>query len=542
MDFASQQSLLSELGAASGRAQLERSTGEPDRSRSGARPGPLPHAPARSGLEGALMAKTIDEQPRPTMKDRVNKLVDGVQGSQAWSSIFRPGSIFRKGYTDSPRNRSYVIMNSVLYHLHPVKVKRHAVKVSYTLCLGGLSFFLFILLTVTGIFLMFFYRPEATAAWNDISNLQTSVTFGLLVRNMHRWGAHFMVLSVFLHMARVFYHGAYKPPREFNWVIGVILLMLTLLLSFTGYLLPWDQLALWAVTVGTNMMGYTPVFGEEVRFVLLGGAEIGPETLLRWYVLHVLLLPVHHRDLHGHPLLAGPQGRRDQWTALNGLARCLLAVSRCPGGRRSPSTCMLTARGPSARDTVSSERRWRDRDSRAPPEAGPGGRDKAARTRQPQARRRAGGRRVGPALAEIRIPAHLLERSRRPPRPGGRGGRGDGAAGRRCRRRRPGGLRRAGPAGGRRRAGRRRSGRAHPAPADGRQERLDPGGQGVAGRQGAHLAAPAGRRVRRLARLPGLHVRLLDLRQRPAARSWPTPTRRRTRRRRRGTSSACRSC
>jgi quinol-cytochrome oxidoreductase complex cytochrome b subunit len=237
------------------------------------------------------VAKTIDGQPKPTAKERVNKLVDSVQGSQAWSSIFRPGSIFRKGYTDSPRNRSYVIMNSVLYHLHPVKVKRHAVKVSYTLCLGGLSFFLFILLTVTGIFLMFFYRPTTAQAWNDIYTLQTSVTFGLLVRNMHRWGAHLMVLSVFLHMARVFYHGAYKPPREFNWVIGVILLTLTLLLSFTGYLLPWDQLALWAVTVGTNMMGYTPVFGTEVRFVLLGGVEIGSETLLRWYVLHVLMLP-----------------------------------------------------------------------------------------------------------------------------------------------------------------------------------------------------------------------------------------------------------
>ena len=143
------------------------------------------------------MAKIIDDKPRPTVKDRVNSTVDAVQGSQAWSSIFRPGSIFRKGYTDSPRNRSYVIMNSVLYHLHPVKVKRHAVKVSYTLCLGGLSFFLFILLTVTGIFLMFFYRPETTAAWNDIQNLQTSVTFGLLVRNMHRWGAHLMVLAVF---------------------------------------------------------------------------------------------------------------------------------------------------------------------------------------------------------------------------------------------------------------------------------------------------------------------------------------------------------
>ena len=99
-------------------------------------------------------------------------------------------------------------MNSVLYHLHPVKVKRHAVKVSYTLCLGGLSFFLFILLTVTGIFLMFFYRPEATAAWDDISNLQTSVTFGLLVRNMHRWGAHLMVL------VGVLAHGPRLLPRR----------------------------------------------------------------------------------------------------------------------------------------------------------------------------------------------------------------------------------------------------------------------------------------------------------------------------------------
>ena len=211
--------------------------------------------------------------------DKAKDLGGRVQGSQAWVSIFRPGSIFRKGYTDSPRNRSYVIMNSVLYHLHPVKVKRHGVRVSYTLCLGGLSFFLFILLTVTGIFLMFFYRPTAAQAWDDIYILQTEVAFGLLV------------LTVFLHMARVFYHGAYKPPREFNWVIGVILLTLTLLLSFTGYLLPWDQLALWAVTVGTNMMGFTPVFGDQVRFVLLSGVEIGTDTLLRWYVLHVLMLP-----------------------------------------------------------------------------------------------------------------------------------------------------------------------------------------------------------------------------------------------------------
>src|SRR5437016_3159143 len=113
----------------------------------------------------------------------------------------------------------------------------------------------------------------------------------MIMSNMHRGAAHGMVIFIWLHMFRVFMTGCYKPPREFNWVVGVNLLTLTLLLSFTGYLLPWDQLSLWAVTVGTNMMGYTPVFGGQVKFVLLGSKEISGETLLRRYVLHVLLLP-----------------------------------------------------------------------------------------------------------------------------------------------------------------------------------------------------------------------------------------------------------
>jgi len=164
------------------------------------------------------------------LKDTAVGVGDSLKGSAFWSSIFRPGSPFRKGYTDSPRNRSYVVMNNVLYHLHPVKVKRHGVRLSYTLCLGGLSFFLFIVLTITGIWLMFYFRPTGELAYVDIQALQTSVAFGSLVRNMHRWGAHLMVLVVFLHMSRVFYHGAYKAPREFNWVIGVILLFLNLIL------------------------------------------------------------------------------------------------------------------------------------------------------------------------------------------------------------------------------------------------------------------------------------------------------------------------
>jgi quinol-cytochrome oxidoreductase complex cytochrome b subunit len=223
--------------------------------------------------------------------ERVKEVNEKIWGSQVAESILRPGSPFKKGYSDSPRNRSYVVMNNVLYHLHPVKVKRHGVKLSYTLCLGGLSFFLFILLTITGIFLMFYYTPSAETAYADIEALSTNVAFGSMVRNLHRWGAHLMVLSVFLHMSRVFYHGAYKPPREFNWVVGVVLLFLTLLLSFSGYLLPWDQLALWAVTVGTNMAGFVPVVGAQVKFALLAGVEVSAATLLRFYVLHVLALP-----------------------------------------------------------------------------------------------------------------------------------------------------------------------------------------------------------------------------------------------------------
>jgi len=125
---------------------------------------------------------------RTTLGERIAGVGTRIRGSEAWESIFRPGSPMRKGYADSPRNRSYVIMNNVLYHLHPVKVKRHAVRLSYTLCLGGLSFFLFILLTITGIFLMFYYTPSATQAYPDIQALSTDVAFGQIVRNLHRWG------------------------------------------------------------------------------------------------------------------------------------------------------------------------------------------------------------------------------------------------------------------------------------------------------------------------------------------------------------------
>ena len=206
------------------------------------------------------------------------------------SSVWR--SLFRQPYPTTSRTRALAVMNNVFLHLHPVRVKKHAVRYTYTFCLGGVSFFLFLVLTVTGVYLMFFYVPSVTRAYQDILSIENSVAFGTFVRNMHRWGAHLMVLTVFLHMIRVFYHGAYKPPREFNWVIGVILLFCTLWLSFTGYILPWDQIAFWAITVGMQMATYAPLLSRESSFVLLGGVEVGQGTLIRFYVMHVIAFPL----------------------------------------------------------------------------------------------------------------------------------------------------------------------------------------------------------------------------------------------------------
>ena len=206
------------------------------------------------------------------------------------SALWR--SLFRQPYPTTSRTRALAVMNNVFLHLHPVRVKRHAVRYTYTFCLGGVSFFLFLALTVTGLYLMFFYVPSISRAYQDIQAIEASVAFGGFVRNMHRWAAHLMVLTVFLHMIRVFYHGAYKPPREFNWVIGVVLLFCTLWLSFTGYLLPWDQIAFWAITVGTQMALYAPIAGPESSFFLLGGIQVGQDTLLRFYVMHVIAFPL----------------------------------------------------------------------------------------------------------------------------------------------------------------------------------------------------------------------------------------------------------
>jgi quinol-cytochrome oxidoreductase complex cytochrome b subunit len=205
--------------------------------------------------------------------------------TQVWTSIFRHGR------PDSDRNRVLVMLSNVFLHLHPVRLRKSGVRLRYTWCMGGLSFFLFLSLTLTGLLLMFYYRPTLEYAYTDIVGLREHVPLGIM---------------------RVFMTGSYKPPREFNWSVGVIMLVLTLLLSFTGYLLPWDQLAIWAITVGSGMARATPFLGHEgpgaallklgnvplihaqddARFALLGGTFVGEGALLRFYVLHCVGLPL----------------------------------------------------------------------------------------------------------------------------------------------------------------------------------------------------------------------------------------------------------
>lgn len=216
----------------------------------------------------------------------MSTFIDFITHSRVWRSFFR------HGWPDNPLDRSLVMTTNLFFHLHPVKVNRKSLKATYSMGLGILSTISFVELTVTGMLLMFYYAPAVEHAYGDILRLQTQISFGQLLRNLHRWGAHLMVILVVLHMARVFYTGAYKPPRQFNWVVGVFLLLLTLGASFTGYLLPWDQLAYWAITVGTSVASYAPLIGSQIRQFLLGGTEIGQEALVRFYALHVFLIPI----------------------------------------------------------------------------------------------------------------------------------------------------------------------------------------------------------------------------------------------------------
>jgi menaquinol-cytochrome c reductase cytochrome b subunit len=157
--------------------------------------------------------------------------------------------------------------------------------------LGSATLFAFIVQAVTGVFLAMFYTPSATQAYASISHINNEVPLGQLVHGMHKWGSSVMVILIFLHMGRTFFFGAYKYPRELNWVIGVVLLILTMTMAFTGYLLPFDQRSFWASIVGININGTGPVVGPYLSDFLRAGPELGATTLSRFYAIHMLLVP-----------------------------------------------------------------------------------------------------------------------------------------------------------------------------------------------------------------------------------------------------------
>jgi quinol-cytochrome oxidoreductase complex cytochrome b subunit len=164
--------------------------------------------------------------------------------------------------------------------------------INYLYCFGGIAFTLFVMQLLTGLLLSIHYIPSEAEAYRSIQRLHQTVPLGHVLRSIHHWAANLMVVMVALHMARVFVTGSYRNPRELNWVAGAMLLLLTLGFGFTGYLLPWDQKAYWATVVGTNMLGSVPLIGPSLAAVLRGGAEVTGQTLLRFYSIHVLWLPI----------------------------------------------------------------------------------------------------------------------------------------------------------------------------------------------------------------------------------------------------------
>jgi quinol-cytochrome oxidoreductase complex cytochrome b subunit len=183
------------------------------------------------------------------------------------------------------------VLDSLVLHLHPTRVPAAALRFTYTWGLGGISTLLCLILMGTGVLLMFRYQPDVEKAYLSIHALETEVAFGSLIRALHHWSANLLVVTVFLHLVRVFVTGGFKARRRTNWVIGVLLLVLVLAFNFTGYLLPWDQLAYWAITVSTSIIRYVPLVGREISKALLGGHVVGQRSLHNFYTLHVAVLP-----------------------------------------------------------------------------------------------------------------------------------------------------------------------------------------------------------------------------------------------------------
>ncbi|MHC4816609.1 MAG: cytochrome b N-terminal domain-containing protein [Planctomycetota bacterium] len=207
--------------------------------------------------------------------------------ARVWRSIFR-GPVLPR--TD--QERKWVVFNTLVLHLRPIRVPASTLKFTHTFGLGGSCLVLFLLLAATGLLMMFHYVPSPERAYDSVVGLEDDVAFGSLVRGVHHWSANLLVVFAGLHMLRVFLTGGFQGPRQFNWIVGLCLLFLILAANFTGYLLPWDQLSYWAITISTAMVTYLPGAGPGLKQVVRGGGEIGAPTLINFYALHTSLLPI----------------------------------------------------------------------------------------------------------------------------------------------------------------------------------------------------------------------------------------------------------
>ena len=216
------------------------------------------------------------ERPRPS----------GIAG-RIWRSLVRGPVVPR-----DDRERKWVTFNHFVLHFRPIRVPAATLRYTHTFGLGGMSLLLVLLLMGTGVLLMFAYEPAPGDAYESVRRLQEATIFGSFVRSVHHWSANLLIVVVTLHLLRVFFTGAIHAPRQFNWVIGLALLAIVVASNFTGYLLPWDQLSYWAITISTGMLEYVPVVGAALRRVVLGGESIGQATLIIFYALHTTVLPV----------------------------------------------------------------------------------------------------------------------------------------------------------------------------------------------------------------------------------------------------------
>jgi len=206
---------------------------------------------------------------------------------RVWVSIFR-GPL--RPRTD--RDRAWVVFNHLILHFRPVRLPASTIRYTHTFGLGGMSLVLVLLLAATGLLLMFVYEPTPDRAYASIQALHNEVLFGKLIRNVHHWSANLLIFVLGLHLLRVYFTGGYHGPRQFNWVIGSGLLLCVLASNFTGYLLPWDQLSYWAITISTSMLTYVPLLGDWLQQAARGGEEIGSATLINFYTLHTTIVPV----------------------------------------------------------------------------------------------------------------------------------------------------------------------------------------------------------------------------------------------------------